>query len=45
MIERKSKMFAGADKFLFARAGELGKQQTFAEEPSLAIPKNKALRF
>ena len=45
MIERKSKMFAGADKFLFARAGELRKQQTFAEELLWQRLKTKPLGF
>jgi imidazole glycerol-phosphate synthase subunit HisF len=45
MIERKSKMFAGADKFLFARAGELRKQQTFAEKFLWQYLKTKPLGF
>lgn len=40
-----SKMFAGADKFLFARAGELRKQQTFAEELLWQYLKTKPLGF
>jgi len=41
----KNSMFAGADKFLFARAGELRKQQTFAEELLWQYLKTKPLGF
>ena len=45
MTERKSKMFAGADKFLFARASELRSQQTFTEELLWQYLKTKPLGF
>ena len=45
MQRKKSNMFGGANKFLFARAGELRSQQTFAEELLWQYLKTKPLGF
>src|SRR5215213_1742373 len=45
MPSMNSNMFAGADKFLFARASELRKKQTFAEELLWQYLKTKPFGF
>ena len=45
MSYKRNSMFAGAGKFLFARAGELRNQQTFAEELLWEYLKTKPLGF
>jgi very-short-patch-repair endonuclease len=45
MPSKNSNMFAGADKLLFAKAGELRKRQTFAEELLWQYLKTKPLGF